>query len=136
MSDVGVKVVGADLVVARLTALPAVAFEAVAAVVILHGRLLETAVKRNASGRPGPNVITGDYRRSWSTRVRRSADSITSTTGTNRPQALRLEYGFHGADALGRVYNQPPFPHAQPAMDEIEPKLIAAAEAALAGLRL
>lgn len=26
------------------------------------------------------------------------------------PYALRLEYGFSGADSLGRIYNQPPRP--------------------------
>lgn len=126
------KVTNAALVAQRLDQVSVAAFEVVADVVIVHGQLLETAVKRNASGRPGPNAPTGDYRRSWNTRVRRGPGFVSSETGTNRPQAARLEYGFHGRDALGRNYNQPPFPHAQPAMDEVGPLLIAAAAAALA----
>lgn len=135
MADVHVKVEGAALFAARLESLPAEAFERLVVIVGTYGLLLETAVKRRASGRPGPNVRTGDYRRSWNTRVTRGADSVTSITGTDRPQAARLEYGFHGTDALGRVYNQPPFPHAGPALDEIEPKMVDAAKAAIAGLR-
>lgn len=136
MASAIVKVEGAGLLAARLEQIPAEAWGEVEAVVIAHGRLLETTVKRNASGRPGPNAPTGDYRGSWNTRVYRGPDRITSTTGTNRPQAARLEYGFHGTDALGRVYNQPPYPHAGPALDEIEPLLIAAASAAIAKVRL
>lgn len=134
MADVGVSVQGAGLAAARLEAIPTEVFDRIAATVVFHGLLLETAVKRNASGRPGPNVRTGDYRRSWNTRVKRGANSITSTTGTDRPQAARLEYGFHGMDALGRVYNQPPFPHAGPALDEVEPMLVAAAQAIAASM--
>ncbi len=48
----------------------------------------------------------------------------TVTVGTNRPQGRRLEDGFVRADSLGRVYNQPPFPHVGPAKDEIEPQLV------------
>lgn len=76
-----------------------------------HGLLLETRIKAAASGRPGPRVITGDYRRSWNTRVQQSSGGVTATVGSNAPQGPRLEYGFVGADRLGRVYDQPPFPH-------------------------
>lgn len=86
--------------------------------------LMETRVKANASGRPGPNVITGDYRRSWSNEVSENGNRIVGTIGTNKPQARRLEYGFAGADRLGRVYNQPPFPHLGPAVDTIGPEFM------------
>lgn len=78
-----------------------------------HAMLLETRIKANASGRPGPRVITGDYRRSWTTRHL----GATSIVGTNKPQARRLEFGFYGPDSLGRVYNQRPFPHVGPAYE-------------------
>lgn len=78
-----------------------------------HAMLLETRVKAHASGRPGPRVITGDYRRSWHTTT---LGPGTYMVGTNKPQARRLEYGFVGPDRLGRVYNQPPFPHLAPAV--------------------
>jgi hypothetical protein len=47
---------------------------------------------------------------------------IIGTVGTNAPQGLRLENGFVGADSLGRVYNQPPYPHFSPAAVQTEPE--------------
>lgn len=86
-----------------------------------HAMLLETRIKAKASGRPGPRARTGDYRRSWSTTMTSKAGTTTATVGTNKPQARRLEFGFVGADRIGRVFNQPPFPHVGPAVDEIQP---------------
>lgn len=88
-----------------------------------HGLLLETRIKakasRPASGPPGPRAITGDYRASWNSRlVMQTPDVSTIRVGTNKPQARRLELGFAGRDALGRVYNQPPYPHVRPAAEE------------------
>lgn len=68
---------------------------------------------------PGPNVATGDYRRSWALTTRPGEVFVF----TNAPQAARLEYGFVGPDSLGRVYNQPPYPHVRPAVEQIRPKL-------------
>ncbi|KOX33024.1 MULTISPECIES: HK97 gp10 family phage protein [unclassified Streptomyces] len=83
--------------------------------------LLETRVKANASGRPGPNAPTGDYRRSWSHAVYASGTDVIGTVGTNKPQGRRLEYGFVGTDALGRTYAQRPYPHVGPAVEAIRP---------------
>lgn len=91
------------------------------ALVAHHGMLLETRIKANASGRPGPNVITGDYRRSWTTQITHGLGGAMATVGTNKPQARRLEYGFYGVDALGRSYSQSPYPHVGPAVDAIQP---------------
>lgn len=92
-------------------------YPAVVEVVTRHGGLLETRIKSNASGRPGPNAPTGDYRASWTMEgpVQRGT-SVTATVGTDRPQARRLEWGFVGADILGRVFNQAPYPHVDPAV--------------------
>ena len=80
-------------------------------------------VQMRASGRPGPNAPTGDYRGSWRPQREDSAPgSVSWSTGTDRAQARRLEYGFVGIDSLGRQYNQPPYPHMAPAVDEIEPR--------------
>jgi hypothetical protein len=87
-----------------------------------HAMLLKTRVQANASGRPGPNAPTGDYRRSWALEVRQAAGGVVAAVGTNKPQGRRLEFGFVGADSLGRVYNQPAFPHVGPAVDDVEPK--------------
>lgn len=94
------------------------------------GQLLETGIKSRAQGRPGPRRRTGDYLRSWSTIVTMGPIGPRAESGTSAPQGRRLEYGFVGTDALGRHYNQPPYPHARPALDAIEPGYTAA----LAGL--
>ncbi len=90
------------------------------------GLLLQGRIQARASGRPGPRVRTGDYRRSWNTIVIPRLGEVSSDTGTSSPQARRLEFGFTGVDALGRHYDQPPFPHARPALTEIEPGFVAA----------
>lgn len=89
-----------------------------------YGQLLRTRIMANASGRPGPNAPTGTYRRSWTLEVTQVGPAtFQAEVGTNQPQGRRLEFGFHGADSLGRVYNQPPYPHVQPALDWLEGQL-------------
>lgn len=90
---------------------------------------LQAQVQRNASGRPGPNVITGDYRRSINRITRRTATGSVGIVGTNKPQGARLEFGFQGTDSLGRNYNQLPYPHFGPALDTVGPSYVAAIEA-------
>src|SRR5688572_19999637 len=68
----------------------------------MYTQLGVTAVKQKASGRPGPRVITGDYRRSIRGTTQREMDTAVGTIWTDRPQGPRLERGFSGADALGR----------------------------------
>ena len=80
-------------------------------------------IRANASGRPGPNVITGRYRSSWEVTGRRIPYGAECTIGTNQPQGRRLEFGFHGYDSIGRFYNQPPFPHVGPAIPVMEDTL-------------
>lgn len=100
-----------------------------------HGELLRSAVRARASGRPGPRVQTGDYRRGIAVNhgmapsPRGRGLVPASTVRSNSPQAWRLERGFVGADALGRVYNQPAYEHWGPAIDAVEPRLYAALEA-------
>lgn len=87
--------------------------------VMQAGLFLEGRIKGKASGRPGPRVRTSNYRRSWNTqRVDIPGRDSSVSVGTNAPQGRRLELGFVGVDALGRTYNQPPFPHVEPALDE------------------
>jgi hypothetical protein len=80
-------------------------------------------IRQNASGRPGPNVITGRYRASWRSETLAIPHGAECTLGTDAPQGRRLEFGFVGPDSLGRVYNQPPFPHVGPALGYIEDTL-------------
>lgn len=93
-----------------------------------YGALLQTKVKAKASGRPGPNAPTGDYRRSIALRMQGNAQMSQATVGTNKPQGRRLEFGFKGTDSLGRSYNQPKYPHFGPALTEIEPTFLEALE--------
>ncbi|MCZ4098299.1 HK97 gp10 family phage protein [Streptomyces sp. H39-C1] len=116
----------AAVIAARLDARAAAALPTVAGIVQHHVMLLETAIKANASGRPGPNAPTGDYRSSWTHEVSMTGTSVTGVVGTNKPQARRLEFGFVGPDALGRIYNQPPYPHVGPAVERIRPLFLGA----------
>lgn len=94
---------------------------------VIHqgGALLQTRVRARASGRPGPRVQTGDYRRGISLErgfAIGSADLPVpyATVFSNSPQGQRLENGFIGIDSRGRTYRQPPLPHWGPASVEVE----------------
>lgn len=88
---------------------------------------LKSLIQVNASGRPGPNAPTGDYRASWRVDpVETTPDTVSRAVGTDRPQANRLEFGFTGIDSAGRHYDQPPYPHMGPAVDVIGPNFQAA----------
>jgi hypothetical protein len=95
----------------------------------MHTQLLTVRTKQHASGRPGPRTPTGDYRRSINGITERRGSIVIGIVGTNRPQGPRLERGFIGVDSLGRHYNQPPYPHFQPAAVEIEASFYASHEA-------
>lgn len=86
-----------------------------------QARLLRAMIRWNASGRPGPNIITGDYFDSWEPAQPFAVpDGGGATLGTDRPQARRLEYGFMNRyDSLGRFFQQPPYPHVEPAVNEL-----------------
>ena len=113
-------------IAAALDARAVAVLPGVTAVVRHYAMLLETAIKANASGRPGPDAPTGDYRRSWTHEVQASADAVSAVVGTNKPQGRRLEYGFVGPDSLGRLFHQPPYPHVGPAVARVEPLFVAA----------
>ena len=100
---------------------------------MLHGAQLEAEVKRNASGRPGPNVVTGNYRRSINRRTTRQGTTITTRVSSAQDHARRLEMGFTGTDSLGRSYDQKALPHFGPALDSVAPRLQAALQAVMAG---
>lgn len=78
---------------------------------------LQRQVQLNASGRPGPNAPTGNYRRSIHRRTVKLTRSSYGEVGTNMPQGRRLEHGFTGQDSLGRSFDQPAYPHFGPALD-------------------
>ncbi|MET9294412.1 HK97 gp10 family phage protein [Streptomyces sp. NPDC003077] len=89
-----------------------------------RAQALVEQVQHNASGRPGPRVITGRYRASWRSDVQGAGPVVVAEVGTSAAQARRLEYGFVGVDSLGRQYAQPPFPHLGPAVDHAGPEIV------------
>lgn len=98
--------------------------------------LMVTRTKAKASGRPGPNAPTGDYRSKIDAAEFNHTDKIGFVAGTDDKRGRRLELGFGKnevrqpgssyptkegrEDKLGRVYHQPPYPHFGPALDELE----------------
>lgn len=103
-------------------------------VVRRFGQLVETQAKANASGRPGPRVITGHLRRSINASTSIEGNAVVSRIGSNAPQARRLELGFTGVDSLGRHYNQPPYPYLGPAVDSQAEPFVRALEGMVGGL--
>jgi hypothetical protein len=88
-----------------------------------QARLARALIMENASGRPGPNVITGDYRGSWRIEPFAVPDGGGAEVGTDRPQGRRLEYGFYDmTDSIGRHFFQVPRPHVEPAVNELSPE--------------
>jgi len=73
---------------------------------------------------------TGTYRRSI--HVEMQGDD-TALVGTNLVYAKRLEYGFVGADSLGRVYNYSGKPHFRPNLDKNHDKYVRIYEEELYG---
>jgi hypothetical protein len=85
-----------------------------------QARLARALIRFNASGRPGPNIITGDYFDSWRIETFPVADGGGAVVGTDRPQGRRLEYGFYDmTDSIGRHFFQVPRPHVDPAVTEL-----------------
>ncbi len=89
------------------------------------GAEMEKLAKQNASGRPGPNVITGTLRRSirHSPVVPYGIAGWSTDIGPSVVYGRRIELGFHGADSRGRPYNQGPFPYMAPAHASVVARL-------------
>lgn len=113
------SVFGADAVLVKARRATALAGRDPERITNEYGERLRDEVQQNASGRPGPNVVTGQYRGSIRI-MERSRYSVT--VGTDAVQALRLEFGFVGTDSIGRHYQQPAFPHFRPAEDTVGPQ--------------
>ena len=126
--DVRARILGDTELIARTSLRAAALPKEVATLVQFWGQMLNTRIKAKASGRPGPNAPTGNYRRSWVHVFERTADGARSVNGTNMPQGRRLEFGFTGVDSIGRHYDQPPYAHVGPAKDEIEGPFVKAHE--------
>jgi phage gpG-like protein len=62
------------------------------------GLLIEEQAKQNASGRPGPNVITGNLRASIVTKL---SSPVTAMVGTNISYASAVEFGHNIKVGIG-----------------------------------
>lgn len=108
----GTKEVASALTVSAASA-PAKAY----GVVVHYGAVVQRQVRANASGRPGPRRITGEYVRTIRRRSRPLVAGGYSDIGTDDPRGHRLEVGFVGTDSRRRRIHQGPFPHFGPALD-------------------
>jgi hypothetical protein len=96
---------------------------------------LQSIVRGRASGRPGPQVLTGRYVTSIGVRVNHSPTVARAEVGTDHPEGFRLERGFHGTDRLGRHFvDSPGHPHFGPAAAAAEPLILDAAVELIDGL--
>ena len=86
---------------------------------------VEKAAKENASGAPGPEVVTGTARRGVRHTPAHRVGLVgwQSEVGPTVIYSRRLDLGFIGTDSLGRVYNQQPRPFFTPAWDSMLGKL-------------
>lgn len=117
----GARVVGATELTAEFLHRGAWAHQKSISIAIEAGKLLVEHAKMHSEGRPGPEYITGAYQDSFYYQVEDNGLTASVYAGSDEPFALRLEYGFVGADAAGRTFSQPPFPHWGPAADEVMP---------------
>lgn len=104
------------------------------------GLEIEASIKEHASGRPGPNVITGTLRRSVHTTAPTPIGSKAWQVyvSPSTVYARRIELGFMNMrDSLGRLYHQPAFPYVrsgfQAARVRVLPVIIDTLRAALGG---
>ena len=111
---IGATVIGADAVAASFLRAAATFPGRQKNVVAHYGQVYQFLVRAYASGPPGPQVITGEYRNSIKLNVRHLPGEDVAEVWTDAPQARRLEFGFVGEDSLGRYYNQRPRPHWEP----------------------
>lgn len=116
-------------IAAQLEEAATASLERVAGVVNTYAQLGLARVRANASGRPGPRRVTGDYLRQMSVE---HDGAFAATIGTGAPQARRLEFGFMNmTDRLGRTFKQPAYPHWTPMADWIEAPFQGAVAAAI-----
>lgn len=82
---------------------------------------LEARIKANIQAQG--LVDTGNYLNSWQTEHGAPGQATVYSAVVYGP---RLNYGFHGVDALGRNYAQAARPHVEPAVDAVYPSFVAA----------
>lgn len=126
MAVFGVQLEGVSELAAALVKLPVIVDAASMLAVRDAAALVERRAKEHATGRPGPRVVSGDLRRSIHTvGPYREGLGWAAQIGPSIVYGRRVELGFHGADALGRNYNQPGYPYMAPGLWAALPELAA-----------
>ena len=128
-----VRVEGSESLAIKLRALgAAVSGRTVERAVVAGALIIQNEAERRAPYRTGTlrrslhigghTDLATDYQQppgiSELERPRIGDHDVEVYVGTNLEYARRQEYGFNGADSLGRVYNQAPRPYLRPAIDE------------------
>jgi len=118
----GVSWLGVDEFVSKLTELTKSAALGSRKAVAEAASTLEATAKKNATGRPGPNVRTGTLRRSITHGPIESfgLGGAQTDVGPTAVYGRRVELGFSGADSRGRHYHQPPYPYFVPAFESTD----------------
>ncbi|MEA2704264.1 MAG: hypothetical protein QOD63_2209 [Actinomycetota bacterium] len=87
------------------------------------------------------DVLTHTLAEDWRSHVKHVTGASAATIGVSdgmavgtAPDLHRLEVGFHGADSLGRIYDQAAQPALGPAFDRITPAFDEAIDPLVAGL--
>ena len=127
MTDpVRIEIINLDEWQAKLAKMDAALSEQAVVRALTAGALLiENDAKTKAPYR------TGTLRRSIHTE---RGEGMEVIIGTDVEYAARLEFGFMGADSLGRQYHQPARPYLRPAFDENKDAAIEEVGKALAEL--
>jgi len=134
MTTVAIEIIGGDALAGAFDRAAYFLPFRVNAVTRTFGALGVLKIQQHASGRPGPDIITGEYRRGWHVVFSMEGMYTQASIENDEPQVERLEFGFNGVDSIGRRYSQPPFPHIEPARAELEPEFYAALEGVTKGL--
>ena len=110
---------GVKELTAKLGEISAVLDEAVREAIIEVASLLDEKAKENASGRPGPNVISGTLRRGirQTPAAKTGRGSWTISVGPTAGYSRRVELGYRGTDSLGRTYATSGYPYFVPAYE-------------------
>lgn len=87
----------------------------------------DAALVVEAAAKQRTPVQGGTLRRSYETEPGGSLGDVYARVGPTMVYARRVELGFHGADSLGRVYDQQPRPYLKPAIEQVRDPVMAMA---------
>lgn len=87
---------------------------------------LRDMARSHSEGRPGPRIQTFQFWSAWTYAI----GGWDAEVANGSVYAARLEFGFFGVDAIGRMVHQPPYPSLQPAIAQADHEDLLAVELA------